>query len=170
MDKATDGQAGSLGPWAQGLIWALALPGLALLAYGLLQIYRDLDLLVTGERTKGVVVKHEFSRSDGQLIYHPVVRFRISQAEALTFTSEAGSSEKYYDRGETVTVLYKPEAPNEAEALGMLFLRISVGFVLHFGFAVLLILPVVGYYGFGAGGLLWKRQLLPERAPALGPD
>lgn len=41
MGKETYGREDFLGPWAQGLIWAIALPGLLLLAHGKLYDRRE---------------------------------------------------------------------------------------------------------------------------------
>ncbi len=67
--------------------------------------------------TTGVVVGHRVrqTRRDGRLRtqYHPLVRFVVAGRE-LVFESSLSTSEKRYEEGSAVTMLYDPNDPESA--------------------------------------------------------
>ncbi len=72
------------------------------------------------------VSRHERSRSSRHgrnktsVTYHPIVTYTDSQGEAHTVESSAGvSSRTAYKKGDTVHVLYMPDAPERMEIVGL---------------------------------------------------
>ena len=77
--------------------------------------------------SKGTVIDFSVSTSrdsegDDITIYSPIVEFETFDNEVISFKSNIGISSKIYEIGETVTVVYLLDAPEEAKIKGTLTL------------------------------------------------
>ncbi|WP_111657207.1 DUF3592 domain-containing protein [Isoalcanivorax indicus] len=101
----------------------------------------------------GQVVALDASRSsDGGTTWRPVVSFRAGDGQTYRFSSQVSSNPPAYKRGETVTVLYAPEQPDNARIKGLFSLWGGV-----------LICALVGVMFTSVGGVaalapLWARR------------
>jgi len=133
--------------------WVFGIVGLAMLA-GALALYVDArTFLREAAQAPGTVVELLPVRSDGSTTWKPVVRFTTEAGREVEVTSSSSSSPPAYERGETVTVYYRPEAPAKA--------RIS-GFFSLWGGAVILaslggVFFLVGAAGFVVPALLGRK-------------
>ena len=95
-------------PWVFGLI------GLGMLV-GACLLFLNTRAFVAGASTaQGQVVDLLRSRSSDSETYKPVVTFTTADGRQVEFTSSMGSNPPAFRRGEQVTVLYHPQAPEEA--------------------------------------------------------
>lgn len=67
----------------------------------------------------GVVSDLVYSRSGDSNSYYPVVRFEDSLGRMVEFRSSSGSNPPSYDRGDEVSVFYRPEEPENARIDGL---------------------------------------------------
>jgi hypothetical protein len=102
--------------------------------------YRQRTLEKQGIEVPGVVVDlQENYDSDGST-YTPVVQFKTKSGQSVTFTSSYSSNPPSYDVGETVTVVYPLDAPENAIVKGD-------GQMLHIIFMILGgIVAAIGFY------------------------
>jgi len=74
-------------------------------------------------QAEGTVTEVVRSYWDGSTTYQPVVRFRTQQGKEIEFTSSSSTSKRPgYSTGQTVEVLYRPNAPQIAEINSFLLL------------------------------------------------
>jgi len=98
--------------------YVFTLVGLAMLT-GAFFLYRSsTTFLAEASRTTGTVVDLVASKSDDSTVYKPVVHFTTQNNEAVEFTSNSGSNPPGYTKGETVKVLYRAAAPQDARIDG----------------------------------------------------
>lgn len=101
---------------------------------------QSMELTATGIRAEGTVVRlqRKYSRDSegrGRYMYHPIVQFGTEAGEDIEFRGSASSSSPSYRRGERVSVLYHPRAPQDAriDSFGGLWagplITLIVGFV-----------------------------------------
>jgi len=64
--------------------------------------------------TKGTVIDLVASRSSDSTSYYPVVVFEDASGRQIKFQSGSGSNPPSFNRGERVSVLYEPAAPESA--------------------------------------------------------
>lgn len=90
---------------------------LGLIAVGIgLWFYSESSAIADGGvNTRGTVIEMVRSRdSDGDVTYRPVVEFRDAEGTRREFTGRFGSSPPSYSTGESVSVIYDPDAPGRA--------------------------------------------------------
>lgn len=80
----------------------------------------SLDFKANAAQAEGTVVRlqSEYSRDSegrGRYMYYPIVQFGTEAGEDIEFRGSVGSSSPSYRRGERVTVLYFPQAPQDAK-------------------------------------------------------
>ena len=119
---------------------AFMLFGLLFFAIGSGMTLHQRSLEKQGIEAPGVVVDlQENYDSDGST-YAPVVQFSAKNGQSVEFVSSYSSSPPAYDVGETITVVYPPDNPNDAIIKGD-------GQLLHIIFMILGgIVGTVGFY------------------------
>ena len=80
--------------------------------------YQQYNLEKNGLQVEGTVVALVESRDDDGTSYAPVVRFKTQGGREFEFQSNFYSSPPEYEVGQTVTVLYPPDQPGEAQIKG----------------------------------------------------
>ena len=65
--------------------------------------------------TSGIVTELVYSRSSDSTSYYPVVAFQDASGREIVFQSRAGSNPPSFRRGERISVLYEPSAPENAQ-------------------------------------------------------
>jgi len=75
---------------------------------------RPLRLIRAGGRASGTVVGVEESYAGRRKAYNPKVKFTAGDGRSFTFTSRVGGGKRPAD-GETLSVIYDPRQPEEAE-------------------------------------------------------
>jgi hypothetical protein len=91
--------------------------GLGCAGFSLWLTVRTTSFISSAKATGGTVVELESHRSGGRrrgTTYRPVFEFVDAQGVKHRITERTGSNPAAFDRGETVTVLYNPEHPDEA--------------------------------------------------------
>jgi hypothetical protein len=88
-------------------------------ASALWSIVSTVKLLMFGLRAQGTIVStKEILRRGGsrtkQVYYHPVIEFETEEGRVVTFTFGGGSSSHRPNEGETVTVIYNLDHPQDA--------------------------------------------------------
>lgn len=96
------------------------------------------DILTYGQRAAGVIEKIEQENSDGKTLYRAYVTFADMRSENHSFADKTADRHPRGQAGDTVTVLYTPDAPAQSA-------RIDRGFVSYAGWPLFLIL-----FAFGA--------------------
>jgi hypothetical protein len=113
----------------------------------------NLQFTVNAERTEGQVVSMSRMRNirmirktaSGGRTLRPVVAFETQDGREITFISSFGSNPPKYSPGDTVSVLYLPDNPEEAEIndffaiWGHIIIPSIMGSVI-FGFALIILL------------------------------
>ncbi len=96
----------------------MLLLGAAAMAGAIYMGSETIDLL-GAQSAPGVVTQlaGDNSGSDGGYMYHAIVRFADAGGKEYTFRDKLGASHAVYDEGEQVTVLYKPENPQDSAAI-----------------------------------------------------
>ncbi len=94
----------------------MLLIGLGLLAGGIYFAVGQAKLMISGREAPGVVVELErgTSSSGGRPGFFPIVAFEPEPGREITFRHRTGGAETRYRIGDRVTVVYLPEAPEEA--------------------------------------------------------
>lgn len=102
-----------------------------------------------GIKTQGVVT--ELVVSGRNRMYHPMVRFTLTDGYHVVHQSSSGSSPALFKAGETVELLYLPEEPSEfiiigkhSEKFHVLFLIIGLLAFGYFMFNIVKYFHVVG--------------------------
>ncbi|TXS96022.1 DUF3592 domain-containing protein [Parahaliea maris] len=88
--------------------------GLLMLAGATALFLNTRDFIATAAVTEGKVTELVRSRSSDSDTYRPVVVFTTAAGRSVEFTSSSGSNPPSFHRGETVTVLYQPDTPEQA--------------------------------------------------------
>lgn len=93
--------------------------GIVLLGVSAWLTVRSMDFTANGLRAEGTVIRlqSEYSRDSegrGRYMYYPIIQFGTEAGEDVEFRGSMGSSSPSYRRGERVTVLYRPQAPQDA--------------------------------------------------------
>ena len=65
----------------------------------------------SGQVTKLVSMKSQMDRDWNRDLYYPKISFTDQKGEVITFLSNSGSNPSRYSVGNTVTVLYKQDSP-----------------------------------------------------------
>ncbi|WP_343560151.1 DUF3592 domain-containing protein [Kiloniella sp. b19] len=78
--------------------------------------YLDDALRADGEVVDIVAIENTAKDSDKQrqTLYFPVVRFMTRDGRAINFQAGTGSQSPIHSAGDPVTILYNPEAPEDA--------------------------------------------------------
>ena len=105
------------------IVMVFAFIGVGLLAGAFFSFKSTRNFLAAATKTSGKVTELEervsTSTKDGRstrsLSYYPRVQFSGPNGEEINFTSSVGSSPASYDVGESVEVLYLPQAPQQAK-------------------------------------------------------
>ena len=124
--------------------------GLGMILGTIILFHSTAAFLAAAETAPGVVTDLEYRRDSDGGTYYPLVRFRGPEGRELVFRGQVGSSPPAYARGEAVTVLYDPAAPETA--------RIDGFFQLWFGPLILGGLGLV-FGGIGLGYWGWRLVL-----------
>lgn len=90
--------------------------------------WQEANLKQAGGQAEGTVIGLSESSDEDGTAYAPVVTFRTGSGRAIEFKSTFYTSPASYQVGQKVTVLYDPEAPENAKIEGEDFL-----FILIFG-------------------------------------
>ncbi len=103
-------------------IGAIFLPlGLIFAGVGLWAYFDDKALADAGLRAGGTVVELSRSRdSEGSVSFRPVVAFRDARGIEHQFVGSLGSNSSRHSIGETVGVIYDPDAPGRARIDGFM--------------------------------------------------
>jgi hypothetical protein len=123
--------------FVQGPIY-LVLFGLVFFGIGAGLAFKQYVLERDGAEAQGKVVSLDQSCDDDGCTYSPVVSFQTRGGKSVTFDSTYSSSPPAYDIGETVTVIYPPDAPEKAVIKGegavfrIIFMAVG-GVVIAFG-------------------------------------
>ena len=91
--------------------------GIALSASGIYFAFIQIDLSLRGEVAWGEVVQLEPGSStsaSGQATLFPLVSFRASNGEQVTFRHRTGRNPPQYSVGDRVPVIFLPDQPDEA--------------------------------------------------------
>lgn len=144
-------QGGGVGLMVFGAIFFLA--GLAPIGFGVYTYLHHQHLAEEGEKVDGEVVeivKDRDTDTDGDvdISYYPIVEYPVGDGETLEFEHNVGSGTPSYSEGETVEVLYDPEAPTDA----MMALESS-------GYEAVIAPIVMGLLFSGVGGGIFGFQI-----------
>ncbi|HEX9060963.1 MAG TPA: DUF3592 domain-containing protein [Clostridia bacterium] len=135
---------------------------------------------------EGTVIDMKMSKGKGHdkdTTFAPVVQFKLTEGENITFTSSVGSSPPQFKIGDSVKVLYNPDNPGNAEInsfLSLWFLQIIFLFIGMVFFIISIIglsrmrrgKPLGVNYSFELSGkemvyLLFKKKICPDCKGAL---
>lgn len=96
------------------------LVGMLCLAIGAVNAWSTKNFLDEAITTEGTVIAldRSLSNDDGDTLVRPVVAFTSEDGSPVEFTSSLGSSRPSQREGDTVTVLYRPDDPTDAEIRG----------------------------------------------------
>jgi len=131
------------------------LVGIGLLVGAVFAYRGTTSFLATAQSATGEVIDLLRARSSDSTTYKPMVRFVTASGQPVEFVSSVGANPPSYARGETVEVLYTPEAPQDA--------RIKSFFSL---WGVATVLGGVGCVFGAIGGGLWLAGWLGGRKRA----
>lgn len=93
--------------------------GVALLVGGVIAFVYTKRFVSGAERATGTVIDlSSRTDSDGDVTYHPVVRFTTAEGRTVQFVSSSGSSPASESEGDRVEVLYDPDDPEDAKLSG----------------------------------------------------
>ena len=92
--------------------------GLLFFAVGSRLTYRQRALEKQGMETAGTMVDLQENYDSEGSTYAPVVQFKTKNGQSVTFTSSYSSKPPSYNAGETVTVVYPLETPENATIKG----------------------------------------------------
>lgn len=129
--------------------YTFTLIGAASLALAIYLLMDTRAFLDSAAKAQGTVLDFEVARSSKSTSYYPIVAFRDTRGERITFTSSTGSYPPAYSRGEAVTVLYAPTNPGDAQLDGLFSL---------WGGTLISGLFAVIFGGVGVGMLAWDRK------------
>jgi hypothetical protein len=131
--------------------------GLLLLALTVLSIWTTTAWLKRTVETQGTVVEMLRTRDkdDGGWMYEPVVRFETAEGKAIKFEANFRSSPPAYRVGDTVKIVYLPDAPERAQIRSFLSLWMGP-----------MIMALIGtvFFGVGASMLAASRRVSRELA------
>lgn len=125
--------------------WAFLIFGYAALAFGLYQLAANTWLWVSADAAEGRVVGWEYMEAtprwdrtrnrhlDVNRARATVVSYQTAAGEEVVFVTEWGSEAVVYPTGSTVTVLYRPDAPENAKIRGFVSLYLGPLLLLVFG-------------------------------------
>ncbi len=88
--------------------------GILIFLLGLYLLYRRFYFLKHSKLAEGKILSYEQRKFDNSIVYHPVITFKLEDGHISTFTSVAGSGWKQFPEGQTISVRYLPEKPQEA--------------------------------------------------------
>jgi len=127
--------------------------GVVALIVGAVLLVRTVQFVAEAEHATGTVVDMSRERdSEGDVSFHPVVRFRTAQGDTIVFVSSYGSSSPSESPGDRVEVLYDPDDPSDAKLSGL--------------FQVWLFPAVVLLIGASSIGTAWYRRRRVTRGPS----
>lgn len=133
--------------------YVFSIVGLVMLI-GAYSIYNHTqNFLSTATISKGTVTELIRSYSSDSVTYAPTVRFKTQNGQSIEFTSSSSSNPPSYSRGETVEVLYQPDAPNRAKING--FFDLWGGAIILAGLG--LVFFIIGFSLFAFSYLKNKR-------------
>jgi hypothetical protein len=134
--------------------WRVSLAvGVVALIVGAVLLVRTVQFVAEAEHATGTVVDMSRERdSEGDVSFHPVVRFRTAQGDTIVFVSSYGSSSPSESPGDRVEVLYDPDDPSDAKLSGL--------------FQVWLFPAVVLLIGASSIGTAWYRRRRVTRGPS----
>jgi hypothetical protein len=134
--------------------WRVSLAvGVVALIVGAVWLVRTVQFVAEAEHATGTVVDMSRERdSEGDVSFHPVVRFRTAQGDTIVFVSSYGSSSPSESPGDRVEVLYDPDDPSDAKLSGL--------------FQVWLFPAVVLLIGASSIGTAWYRRRRVKRGPS----
>ncbi|MGK7369289.1 MAG: DUF3592 domain-containing protein [Candidatus Halalkalibacterium sp. M3_1C_030] len=96
-----------------GPVFTLA--GLSVIALSIYLGMQRAEFLGTALKANGKVIELIESRSDDSYVYYPRVEFSLAETDRVfTFRHESGSNPPSYSVGESVSVLYDPQNPQNA--------------------------------------------------------
>jgi hypothetical protein len=103
--------------WAPRVGLAIAI---GLLVAGAATFIHTLRFVQGAERATGTVIDlSEETDSEGDVTYHPVVRFTTAEGRTVEFVSSSGASSRVSRSvGDRVEVLYDPDDPKDAQLSG----------------------------------------------------
>ncbi|WP_120498677.1 DUF3592 domain-containing protein [Kiloniella sp. EL199] len=123
--------------------------------------YMTFQFIDTAHSAQGTVtnlIRYRSSSSSStsnSYVYRPEVVFQTLTGEKITFQSSTGANPPAYSRGETISILYAPQAPQDA--------KINDTLSLWFGH---IILGIVGFifsaFGLGISAYLYKKEKLKK--------
>ena len=100
--------------WVGYIGWGIALFGLVFTVIGVYQLIGSMRFVSGAEKAKGEVIELVWrTDNDGDRVAAPLVAFTV-EGQRYLFTSKTASKPPSYDVGETVDVLYRPDAPSDA--------------------------------------------------------
>lgn len=94
----------------------LFIGGLLLCGAGVWFAVAHAELAKNGERAPGLVVDISVQKVRGQKLHHPVVRYQPAGQEPIRFKERTGLWSSLFEIGDTVAVLYYPNAPTEIKS------------------------------------------------------
>lgn len=146
--------------------WILfALVAYPALGYGLFVLVSNTVFWGRATTAEGTVVGYEQMESmrgrsqvGVQPAYSNVVEFRSADGQRHLFVTEWGSAAAVYDKGERVTVLYRPEDPENAKIRGFVSLYVGPLLLLVLGAAMWVASVIFRIVGDDSGGGRRKRS------------
>ena len=128
--------------------------GALFLTIGLVMTWVSVSFVTDAKHAQGTVVGLEWrksenhstsrkSKSDNEPAAYPTVRFTSADGATRTFENSTGSKPPAYDVGERVEVLYRAEAPADAQINGFVSLWLMPLVFTGIGLAVTVIGTVV---------------------------
>lgn len=145
-------------------VWAI---GLLVLLGGIKKARKVRRFLKACITTKGIVVGHETTRSDGSTLYAPVIEFRDMLGRTHTFTSSVYTSRMGKPGNainSTVKVLYPEGKPEEARFDSFMTLWMLPSFLVVWGGGMAM---VCGFALFGQAEWRSHYGYLQQHAPAI---
>ncbi|MEI6533505.1 MAG: DUF3592 domain-containing protein [Candidatus Roizmanbacteria bacterium] len=80
----------------------------------------EMNFLKSASSAKGMVTDVQMVSDDEGSVYHPVVSFKTESNKNIIFQGQVGSNPPEYKTGDTVTVKYEKNSPNNAQIENMI--------------------------------------------------
>ena len=139
--------------------WIVMITGMLMLAGGVLLFFRQRARVARSLHAEGIIVELLRQPAQGERIrvktgdgtklkkkylYRPVIEFKSTNGRGIKFTAGIASRPTPYQVGDTVDVLYNPDAPHQAQINHFIHLWFYPLLFVFFG----VFLVVVGLVGF----------------------
>jgi hypothetical protein len=100
----------SFSTWIGGFVLLL---GLSFVGFGTYQFFKIKNFKGSAAETQGFVLRLNERRHQGKTTYAPTVRYTLPDGREMRYHHDIFSRPSSYDVGESVTVFYDPQHPEQ---------------------------------------------------------